>query len=75
MRPACVGGNVSTCAFVLGSVENSMSLSRLYSPERPLRAWQKARGAVEQGKGQTIGPKGGNNKGPGIKLVEDKGKG
>lgn len=58
-----------------GSLENSMSHSYLYSPERPLRAWQTAQGAVEQGKGRTIGPQGGNNKVPQIIFVEERAKG
>lgn len=58
--PVRKGGRVSICVPL--------------QPKASLRAWQTARGAVEQGKDWTIGPQGGNNKGHGIKFVEEKAK-
>lgn len=78
-RCVSCSGCVSICMLAHGSGENSMShsylYSHLYSPGRPLRAWQTARGAVEQGKGWAAEPQSRNNKGPGIKFVAEKAKG
>ena len=64
--------HLSPCAWLRGQQQVH---SCLRSPGRSLRAWQKAHRSVKQGKGWTVGPQGGSDKGPGIKLVEEKAKG
>lgn len=60
---------------VYGSKESGRPQSCLCGQGRPVRAWQKAQGAAEQGKGWTIGPQGVNDKGLGISLSDRRLKG
>lgn len=50
-------------------MSHSYLYSHLYSPGRPLRAWQAARGAVNRERAGPQGPREGTIKGPGSNLL------